>query len=60
MYGILYDLIVQEEYIKAGILFISIVGILLLVMNIGIKIANRIVLFFEAKKSLEDFIKKHS
>lgn len=59
MYGILYDLIVQEEYIKAGVLFICMVGVLLLVMNIGIKIANRIVLLFETKKSLENFINKY-
>lgn len=49
MYEFLCDLIKLGDYIIAGILFISMVGILLLVANIGIKIANRIVLFFGVK-----------
>ena len=57
--GILCDLIAQKEFIKAGFLFISVLGILFLILHIGLEITNRIILF-RFKKSLKDFLNKCS
>lgn len=60
MYEFLCSLIIQEEYIKAGILFISMIGIFLFIVNIVLIVIEKIILSIKAKKSLTRYLKQLS